>query len=102
MSIDLQNAFALSRLEYKSTCQGKKIKELTSQGKYVVGYSIDIHCRYTDAVLGSEDVIVSVHDTKEEAEDHIGEDNEGLFMAEPRLNTEEPEIVTAKDTCCPF
>ena len=96
---EFQNAFALSQIEYKSTCQGKKLEDLLAKGKYVVGYTALIHCKFTDAVIASEEVIMSVHDTREEAEAEISAEDYDLFLAEPKL---EIETVPAPVEDCPF
>jgi len=102
---DLQNAFALSRLEYKSNCQAAEIKKLTDAGKWVFAYTGLIHCRFTDAVVASEECILSVHDTEDEAMDALNE--HGFSEAYYVGPQPEPEIIDieayAKDMeDCPF
>ncbi len=101
MSIELQNAFALSRSEYQSSCQAKRIEELLAEGKFVIGYTQDICCRFTDAVLGYEEVILSVHETLEEAEAAMDPDDYLTFLAEPKPK-EEPVTYVDDAGDCPF
>lgn len=70
---DLQNAFALSRSEYKSSCQRKEVESLVAAGKWVHVCEGDIHCKFTDAVIATEMSIISVHETEAEARAEMGE-----------------------------
>ena len=87
MSIDLQNAYDLSRMEYRSECQREHITGLRQCGFWVVGRTIDIHCRFTDAVIATEDHVVSVHQDQEGAV-WFREDDEWVIGPLPK---DEPE-----------
>ena len=82
MSIDLQNAFALSRSEYRPVCQQKQLEDHLRDGKFVIGYVHESCCPFTDAVLGYETVVDSVYDTLEEAEAAF-EDDGFTFLSTP-------------------
>lgn len=60
-------AYALSRSETKIARQDAEINALTASGKFVVVEQHEVCCRFTDAILGVTNTIVSVHDTEAEA-----------------------------------
>ena len=103
MSNELQNAFALSRSEYRSSCQAKEVEALRLQGKFILGCSGEVYCRFTDAVIATEDHIDSVHDSYEEAVAANGgeEPDDGYtWIASPKAP--EDQVVYCDDSDAPF
>lgn len=90
---EYQRAFAHSQsTQPRSEGDGKKAKELAKQGKFVVTTEDDVHCKTTDAVMGSCISINSVHNTYEEAEKAATE----LDKYADRVNIVTPDSVNNK------
>jgi len=85
MSNDFQNAYELSN------CQRRKLERLLIEGKYVIAGNVDIPCKFTDAIIAVETVILSVHKTREEAEAAF-EDDGIAYIADPSKVDPDPEI----------
>lgn len=71
--IDLQNAYALSVSEYRNSGQRKEIEQLIIEGKSVVYVSGLIHCKFTDAVITSEDHILAIFNHADQAQEYFDE-----------------------------
>lgn len=91
MSNDFQNAYDLSRMEYRSNSQRRELEALILEGKYVIAGDIDIHCKFTDAVIACETHILSIHSTREEAETAF-EDDGVAYIVDPSEVDPDPEI----------
>lgn len=105
MSNSLQQAFALSKQDYRSSNQAKEILKLTKSGKFVLGVTCLIHCRFTDAVIAEEESIYEIHDTLDTAQarfDELQDDYCGeMFLACPPPPPPIPMFVP-KDQDAPF
>jgi hypothetical protein len=105
---DLQNAYALSVSEYRNNGQTRQIEQLVIEGKsvvYVVGL---IHCKFTDAVIASEDHIIAVFDYADQAQDYF-DANVDKYCGEleiRRADTADPDPEIANPLIdeeeCPF
>lgn len=105
--IDHQNAYALSVSEYRHSGQTKQIEQLVIEGKsvvYVVGL---IHCKFTDAVIASEDHIIEVFEDAERAQEYFDANVEEYCgeLEIRRADTSDPDPEIANpliDEECPF
>lgn len=70
-----QIAFAQSQREGFDTQVGE-IEALVAKGKFVLVLSMVRYCRRTDALLGTSHHIVSTHETREEAEFALAQEND--------------------------
>lgn len=64
---EFQNAYESSRRNVEIIDEIKRINELIAQGKYVVVKEMTVCCPHTDATIGLDRRIVSIHDTEDEA-----------------------------------
>jgi len=102
MNTNLQNAFTLSRSEYRPSGDDKKIIELANGGKFILAYTQDVHCQFTDAVIAVEEYIVSVHDSLKEAKRYLDQESfREFYIVEPPAQTE-TSALTGADPCAPF
>ena len=67
MDTEQRNAHAWASMNRKSD-DAFKIKEAVAAGKHVIIEEGTDYCPYTDAIMGSRRYLVSVHETREEAE----------------------------------
>jgi hypothetical protein len=61
-----QNAFAWASMNRRG--DDPRINEALAAGKHVIVESGPEYCPYTDALMGSRKILVSVHETREAAE----------------------------------
>lgn len=67
---ELQNAFAVSRME-REPDDSYQINEALANGKFVVVTEGTEYCPRTDAIMGSRRCLNSIHDTREQAEAEV-------------------------------
>lgn len=67
-SNEFEAAYDLSRMEYDPADELDLILGHVEAGKYVVVTEVEVCCKFTDALLGVEQRIAGVHDTKEAAQ----------------------------------
>jgi hypothetical protein len=67
-SNEFEAAYDLSRMEYDAADELDLIMGHVEAGKYVVVAEVEVCCKFTDALLGVEQRIAGVHDTKEAAQ----------------------------------
>jgi hypothetical protein len=96
-SNEFEAAFAHSQATIRLVDERPRIKELTDQGKFVVVLNREVCCPHTDALLGDEYSIHSVHDTREEARLVCAEDPEGMYIAERDEVEPEPAVDDLRD-----
>lgn len=90
-SNEFEAAYDLSRIEYDPADELDLILGHVEAGKYVVVVELEVCCKFTDALLGVEQRIAGVHDTKEAAQ---AEANElGAYVMGPDDRTPEERVV---------
>lgn len=73
---EFQNALAWSQITVSRRNDQAKIDALVAQGRFVVFTSTAVYCPHTDALMGSETILVSDHASRQEADeaaDALGE-----------------------------
>jgi hypothetical protein len=70
MGTDLQNAFALSRLELPPD-DSANINELVGAGRFCVVMECTVYCNRTDGILGSRKTLLADCDSAEEAHQKV-------------------------------
>ncbi|CAM6053510.1 unnamed protein product [Sphagnum tenellum] len=79
---EFQAAYEISRLTQEYPRQKGVIDQHVAAGKFVLAFHAAQYCRYTDACLGVSAEVVSVYDTRAEADaacDAREDDNGGDF-----------------------
>jgi hypothetical protein len=82
-SNEFEAAYDLSRREYDPADELDLIMGHVDAGKYVVVVEHEVCCKFTDALLGREQRIYSVHDTLEAARAACGEECDVLYIMGP-------------------
>jgi hypothetical protein len=85
MSIELQNAFELSRREWNRE-EDPRIAAALERGLFVVVFTDEVCCPRTDAVMGDQDTFVDGFATREAADDHarlLNEEEGGRCRVRP-------------------
>lgn len=95
-SNEFEAAYDLSRREYDPADELDMILGHVEAGKYVVVVEHEVCCKFTDALLGREQYIASVHDTRAEAEAACDEDNETLYIMGPDERAPEEQALDAQ------
>lgn len=103
MSNSLQQAYRLSQAEYKAP-KVDRVAEAIAAGKWVVGIEDLVHCKFTDAVIASESILLSVHDTEAEAqaEYDIEACCSEYFIAGPKPEPVDMVAYEVDKANCPF
>lgn len=105
---DFQRAFAHSQATTPRKNELQKAKDLAKSGKYVMISQYPVHCKTTDACLGSETVIHKVYDKPEDATAELDKLNTGAGDEQYSLITpdsvKEPKKIDTKtdDSDVPF
>jgi hypothetical protein len=95
-SNEFEAAFDLSRMEYDPADELDLILGHVEAGKYVVVFQHEACCPFTDALLGVEHRVGSVHDTRAEAEAACGEEDDALYIMGPDDRTPDEQAMDAK------
>ena len=103
MASEQQNAFALSSMERRIRNDYPRAVELARSGRYVLMSDGEICCRFTDAVVGYDRILVGDYATPEEALAACLED-EGSYILGPEQVVPKPPADYLPADCgeCPF
>ena len=98
---ECQNAYALSQMERKPD-DGRAIDELLSHGRYVLVMFREDYCRFTDAFLGTNRMMLGDYETSEEAEEAQAKypDDSDIAICAPRRAT--VTVIVNSDEELPF
>jgi hypothetical protein len=101
---ELQNAFALSRME-RPRDDSQKIADLVSAGRFVVVISHPVYCPRTDASMGSFLSLDSHFDDEAAAQariEELGDMDESFAVIDQLSVPRNPQLVSAQSDEIPF
>lgn len=104
MASEAENAFAWNRMNMKPD-DSAKIQEAIDAGKFAVVLDGPVYCPSTDAIMGSQRFLDSVHDTRAAAEAKaydLGDMDEIDVYVLPRADRPATPYVPLTDDDIPF
>jgi hypothetical protein len=84
MSIELQNAFEISKAERRAAPVDTRVREALAAGRFVLVAIFEAYCPRTDAILGFDRHFQGAFDTRAEAQDAL----EALWADVPDIDAD--------------